>query len=218
MLRCLEKTPEKRFANVAELARALEPFGPPSVRTSVERIVRLEGSRATAGPSSIAIVPAQSSGPVSTLGQTEMTEAPIVPAGASVGAGTAAAWGSSRATTSKSRMTLIVAAGVAAALAVLGVAAVVLSSSHHPTSAAPTKPSADTPATTAAPVEPAAATPTVTVTATATATTTATATDTVAIPTIAHHHPPPPSPHGTATAKHAPTAAPLDTTGFGGRN
>jgi serine/threonine-protein kinase len=37
ILRCLEKKPEDRFLNVAELARALAPFAPASAHTSVER-------------------------------------------------------------------------------------------------------------------------------------------------------------------------------------
>src|SRR5258708_5385271 len=36
--RCLEKEPAQRYANVAELARALLPFGPPRCEQSVERI------------------------------------------------------------------------------------------------------------------------------------------------------------------------------------
>jgi serine/threonine-protein kinase len=45
VMRCLEKKPEKRFANVAELARALKPFAGDS-EISVERISRvLDGSR-----------------------------------------------------------------------------------------------------------------------------------------------------------------------------
>ena len=41
--RCLQKAPQRRFASVAELARALEEFGPPDAHASVERIVRLLG-------------------------------------------------------------------------------------------------------------------------------------------------------------------------------
>jgi len=39
--RCLEKEREQRFANVAELARALQPFGPPGCAGLVERVARL---------------------------------------------------------------------------------------------------------------------------------------------------------------------------------
>ena len=41
ILRCLEKTPTNRYANVAELANALLPFAPRLGRTSVERISRV---------------------------------------------------------------------------------------------------------------------------------------------------------------------------------
>ncbi len=39
--RCLEKAPEKRYQNVAELAKALLPLGPDRSRNSVARIVRV---------------------------------------------------------------------------------------------------------------------------------------------------------------------------------
>ncbi len=42
--RCLEKNPDARFASLAELAAALEPFGPPEGRISVERVSRILGA------------------------------------------------------------------------------------------------------------------------------------------------------------------------------
>jgi eukaryotic-like serine/threonine-protein kinase len=45
--RCLQKKPRDRYANVAELARALAPFGPPQAWQSVERIAHVLGSRAS---------------------------------------------------------------------------------------------------------------------------------------------------------------------------
>ncbi|HEY6459038.1 MAG TPA: serine/threonine-protein kinase [Polyangiaceae bacterium] len=51
VLRCLRKNKDQRFAHVAELARALAPFGPPSARTSSERIIRtLEGRGSASWP------------------------------------------------------------------------------------------------------------------------------------------------------------------------
>jgi hypothetical protein len=41
--RCLEKDRTRRYANIAELAQALQPFAPPSSATSVERISRVLG-------------------------------------------------------------------------------------------------------------------------------------------------------------------------------
>lgn len=41
ILRCLEKDPERRYQNVAELAKALLPLGPERSRNSVARIVRV---------------------------------------------------------------------------------------------------------------------------------------------------------------------------------
>jgi serine/threonine-protein kinase len=42
--RCLEKEPAKRFQNVAELAAALAPFAASEQRTSVERVTRVLGA------------------------------------------------------------------------------------------------------------------------------------------------------------------------------
>jgi hypothetical protein len=46
ILRCLEKRPERRFADVGELARALAPFASRGAEISVERIEGLLGRRA----------------------------------------------------------------------------------------------------------------------------------------------------------------------------
>lgn len=46
ILRCLEKDRERRFASVAELARALERFASPETRTLVRRISRVLGDHA----------------------------------------------------------------------------------------------------------------------------------------------------------------------------
>ena len=50
ILRCLEKDPEHRFADVAELAMALATIAPPEASRSVERIVRLQRGQGTTPP------------------------------------------------------------------------------------------------------------------------------------------------------------------------
>ncbi len=53
--RCLQKDREARYASVAELARALAPFGPPRSEQSVERIEAVLGvERASVQPPSVA--------------------------------------------------------------------------------------------------------------------------------------------------------------------
>jgi eukaryotic-like serine/threonine-protein kinase len=55
--RCLNRTPEDRFANVAELAVALSPFGSRSARVSLERIVRLATSTGSLSAESLSPLP-----------------------------------------------------------------------------------------------------------------------------------------------------------------
>jgi eukaryotic-like serine/threonine-protein kinase len=50
ILCCLEKDRERRFANVAEFARALERFASPEVRPLVKRIARVLGDSSTSRP------------------------------------------------------------------------------------------------------------------------------------------------------------------------
>jgi serine/threonine protein kinase len=51
--RCLEKDPERRFGSIAELARALAPHAPAASRSSIERIVRIEGALAPGGSADV---------------------------------------------------------------------------------------------------------------------------------------------------------------------
>ena len=140
--KCLAKNPDERYATVAEFARALEPFGPPSCRTSVERISRLSAGVARAELTSVdgPRMDASASGNVrvvpehaSAISQTEMVSAtqatgapspssPVAPAGT----GTAAAWGSSSASPRKPRVALWAGGGVA--VAVLAIAGFVIAS------------------------------------------------------------------------------------------
>jgi serine/threonine-protein kinase len=50
VLRCLEKDPARRFANVGELATALGELAPPRARLSIERITRIVGTPAQPPP------------------------------------------------------------------------------------------------------------------------------------------------------------------------
>src|SRR5262249_31475820 len=44
ILRCLEKDPVRRYANVAELANALAEFAPVRARVSIDRVSRIAGT------------------------------------------------------------------------------------------------------------------------------------------------------------------------------
>ena len=49
VLRCLEKDPDRRFQDIAELAQALAPYAPPASRISVDRIGRVVRAGLRAG-------------------------------------------------------------------------------------------------------------------------------------------------------------------------
>jgi serine/threonine-protein kinase len=58
--RCLEKDAARRFANVAEFANAIAPFGPPRSEQSVERISHVLGVDARgAGAATASVTPRQ---------------------------------------------------------------------------------------------------------------------------------------------------------------
>jgi len=92
--RCLERDPDRRFADVGALAKALVPFGPPRSDISVERISRILGAGVSAAPGSLSVAPSHATGLVEPRLQ-----------------GTAAAWGntsdSSRATHKGSLIALL---------------------------------------------------------------------------------------------------------------
>jgi serine/threonine-protein kinase len=247
--KCLKKTPEERYGTIAELARALESFGPSSVKTSVERIVRLATGQRPQQPS-MSSAAKEISGPVSivpagqpaasSLGQTELSASPPAaveaPPAPVVGAGTNATWDSSRGRVKPkmSRLSVYVAGGILAAIGVL-VIAFALSRTSTPTHAGNDPTQTATATQTQAPTATATATATptqtqtqgaaivtataTTATATASATTTATATATVTATattttTAAHTgNAKPPASTGKRTG-----TAPVDTSGFGGRN
>ncbi len=221
--KCLQKNPDLRYASIAEFARALEPFGPPSVKTSVERIVRLaqSGARASAvsisdassasssGP--ISIVPHGQSPDVSSLGQTEMSQSELappepVPAPIVAGAGTAAAWGASAPQkTKRSKLPLIAGGAALAALCVLVVIFAIARTSATPPAVA-TDPSAPHPITNVGVAVPVSVSVSASVSVPVSAS--------VSVP-VSVSHAQRPLPAVTGSTK---KIAPVDTTGFGGRN
>jgi eukaryotic-like serine/threonine-protein kinase len=57
VLSCLRRDPSQRYADVAELARALAPFGPPRADVSVERIEHVLGVSGVAASTTSGIPP-----------------------------------------------------------------------------------------------------------------------------------------------------------------
>ncbi|MFO0757026.1 MAG: serine/threonine-protein kinase [Byssovorax sp.] len=64
VLRCLEKDPARRFANVGELAAALAEIAPPRAQASIDRIMKITGV-----PGSLRSRPSQSQQAMSAAGQ-----------------------------------------------------------------------------------------------------------------------------------------------------
>jgi serine/threonine-protein kinase len=139
--RCLEKEPEKRYAGVTELARALLPFAPPSSRAIVERLGRMTSSADIALDATVEA----SSG---------IESADTVPDDrSSEKAQTTDGWGQTRNQRSGSRTTTILFAVIAlSALATLGV---YLSRKSHEGAVASAQPTtAATPPVATAPTAP----------------------------------------------------------------
>ena len=93
VMRCLQKIPAHRYANIAELAVDLLPFGTEGARTSVERIGRMLGI-------STVRLSVHSSPSLATSSQTasasivpQGTDRPVVVQSVVMGAGTSAGWG-----------------------------------------------------------------------------------------------------------------------------
>ncbi len=128
ILRCLEKRPDVRFANVAELAAALAVHAPKRARLSAERCARI---LKTAGIQTAPLAPALSDPPK------------VEPPPADVAVSTAAAWshaetGGAAPTPRSSR---VGKAAIAAVIATAGVAAVAALRLRSPEPAAVTAPS-----------------------------------------------------------------------------
>jgi serine/threonine-protein kinase len=178
VVRCLEKDPDARFANVAELALALSPFAHERSRVSVERIVRV-----VAGRKEISLPPATADGrasrPVSTqmptrvsataegtLARSATVVAPEEPPSKSPA--TDPSWQTSGVLRSARRgRRLAIGASVIAALGLAAVATVLVRrSAENPTpasaatTAAPAAPALTTAAAPSTPSPPASETPT----------------------------------------------------------
>jgi serine/threonine-protein kinase len=215
VMKCLEKDPNRRYQNVAELAAAIEPFAPPSARGATGRISNV----------------------LNVSGMIEVSSAPTEPKESIAGAMSAASpvqvstsveWSESKHATTMRRapMSRAVWFGGAGALVVIGViiVAVTRGGKHdgsttvpsHDTTAtatetATTKPAetttpAATPTPTPTPTATTAPTPTTTTTETPKATATPTATSSKIKPPIATTKPTTTTTKPTTTASTKPTA------------
>jgi len=203
IMRCLEKEPQRRFADVAGLASALAPFGSPESRLSAERIARL--ARASA-PASTEIAP----------------RVAATPPGAVGGGQTNVSFGTMGSLAPRRSAALPFAIGGGVMVVGASIALFVLMTRARP-AVMPAVPVVSAPATTASVVasaEPPPAPPTAAPAVASTATPSATApvasappiaTAAVVAPTSIAPRPQP-RPRPTATAK------PANTSGFGGRD
>jgi serine/threonine-protein kinase len=122
--RCLAKAPAGRFANIAELANALVPFGTPQARVSADRIARVLSARAQ-GPVSRGSIPDTNPGiPSSAL--PALIEPPPTNSGMAnaVSNQTHGSWGTTGGVPSRrgSRSPLLIVSGVVAVAAIAAVA------------------------------------------------------------------------------------------------
>ena len=197
VLRCLEKKPENRFANVAELAWALAPFAPVHAQVSADRVGR------TLEAVGLASAGQRSSRPTGSGGIQPLATSSITALASSAGAAEP-----------PPRKRLVPILGAAAAIVVGAVAAFVVMQKHsEPPAAAdpprvaaiesaPSAPSA-APIAVAPVIAPSAAAPTVTPSATPIATVSASAAP-VRAPLQGKLPPPPPPPPPTPTGKKNP--------------
>ena len=83
ILRCLEKNPEKRFQNVADLAWAIAPFGPEQAQVSAARAARTlqAAGVATTGPQSLRLGAPMGETNAALAGSNATTGAGAAPAG-----------------------------------------------------------------------------------------------------------------------------------------
>jgi serine/threonine-protein kinase len=118
VLRCLEKDPAKRFQNVADLASALEPFGPPNSSEMAQRVASVLG------------------------GARQSTPVPLATSSPSIKAQTGTSWGQTSAEASSRRKTQLFAAGavIGGVFAIAAIAAVVVLNRHETASSSASLP------------------------------------------------------------------------------
>jgi serine/threonine-protein kinase len=118
VMRCLQKSPARRYANVAELAAELLPFGADGARTSVDRIRRMLGistGQPSMSSSPSLSVAAQTANPsFASPGSGPPAAAP----GGPLGAGTSASWG--RTSSGKKKTSPVVVVLLAGILGLVG--------------------------------------------------------------------------------------------------
>lgn len=148
--KCLEKRPDDRFSNVAELAAALAPFGPPTAHRSVDRVRGILGHTAppaagsnpglphSAVPQASPSGPGISSGPYPAPGVSTAGAVPHAPPGAVSGAvhpavsAASASWGNTVGSPpAKSKTPLAI--GIGAVALVLGAIGAVVALGVVPT-------------------------------------------------------------------------------------
>jgi serine/threonine protein kinase len=219
VMRCLEKEPQRRFPDVASLAQALAPFGPPEARTASDRIARLARGPALSHPE---MASAADSGPA-------MRVAAAIPGVAQTNASFSTVGPAIPGKRSPAVLALAAGAGLTVAAAiVIAVVAMRGKEAAAPASSAPATQVSSVPALVATSLTaPTAAPPASSSAPAVTATETAVSAPPAPSPPPATAQPvataprgqqPRPRPTSTGAATAAPTAKPASTSGFGGRN
>ncbi len=211
VFRCLEKDPERRFPDVASLARALAVFGPPELAVTAERIARL---LRVGSPSLAEFTPAPGG--------------PIPVAASSLVAQTNASFGTADSPSRVRRSSTAIGVTAAMAIAVVVIGGVVATRGRHSDApalsaaaiVAPSAPPQPPPPVVLAPAPPPAVTPVPNLApAPAPAVTPARASSANTAAPSGTRSPPLPAARAAPKPKTAPSIAkPSATTGFGGRD
>lgn len=145
MARCLERDMNRRYANVAELAEAIAPFGTGAQNQFIERMGRTLA--VTAGAAGLSGAFAAVPGPITGGGLRPQTGPGVSP-----GVNTAASWGQAsggKHPPQSMKAPVIIGGALVGLLTILGLVLLVTRGHSHPASTTP--PPASTPAATAAP-------------------------------------------------------------------